>query len=802
MLRPFRLLWKSPAFAAVAILTLALGIGANTAIFSVIHAVLLRPVPYPEGERLVILTQSDSNQPNISVSFPDYLDWRKDNASFAHLAIARRESFNLSGVEGRDPEQVQGALATANFFPVIGLAPQLGRAYTEAEDRVGGPALVVISHRLWQRVWQGDPNILGRAVNFGGEARTVIGVMPPEMASPRVVDAWFPLMRRTDNPGWQARGNHPGLTGWGRLKPGVTTEQARLEMKGIAARLEQAYPDTNSKIGVNVAPFLENQVGEYRSSLGLLLGAVGLVLLIACANLANLLAARGQSRAREFAVRTAIGAGRGQIIRQLLGESLVIALLGGALGVLIAWLGRDLLVALSPAGVARFQQVRLDWVVLCFAFGLSLLTSVLFGLWPAWQASRADVQLALKSGAHGGSDSRSARRSRAWFIIGEVALTLVLLSAAGLVLKSFARVQGVPLGFEPRGLLTAQVSLPSPAYADDKKTVAFAEALLEKMRALPGVEHAAIGAQPPMMTGWQTSFVPEGAPEPKPGQAPSAEMDVVMGDYFPALRATLLRGRLFDARDREDAPLVMIVDQSFADRWFPGEDPIGKRVAINNDDSGKKFRTIVGVVARMRVYGFDEGTAKLPLAYLPQAQNAAQGLVLLLRTSASPQALEKPLRAAVASLDAAQPVWDLRPMQERVQDTWAAPRLMAFLLGVFAGLALLLSAVGLYGVMAHDGLRRLREIGVRLALGARPDQIRGMMIRHGMRLLLIGVGLGLLGTLAVTPLLQSQLHGVGALDPLVLLGVCAILVLAALLSVWPPARRASKTSPLEVLRAE
>ena len=481
----------------------------------------------------------------------------------------------------------------------------------------------------------------------------------------------------------------------------------------------------------------------------------------------------------------------------------MIALLGGALGVLIAWLGRDLLMALAPAGVARFQQVRLDWVVLLFAFALSLCTSVLFGLWPAWQASRADVQLALKSGAHGGSDSRSARRSRAGFIVGEVALTLVLLSAAGLVLKSFARVQGVSLGFEPRGLLTAQVSLPSPAYADDKKTVAFCEALLEKMRALPGVEYAAIGAQPPMMTGWQTTFQVEGAPEPKPGQAPSAEMDVVMGDYFPALRATLLRGRVFNSGDRADAPLVMLVDQTFAERWFPGEDPIGKRVAINNaEDGAKRWRTIVGVAARMRVYGYDEGTAKLPLAYLPQAQDTAQGLVLLLRTSASPQALDKPLRAAVASLDATQPVFDLRPMQERVQETWAAPRLMAFLLGAFAGLALLLSAVGLYGVMAHDGLRRLREIGVRLALGAQPAQIRAMMIAHGMRLLLAGVALGLAGVFALAPFLRSQLYDVGALDPLVLGIGCLVLALAAFLSVWPPARRAAKTSPLEVLRAE
>ena len=401
----FRQLRKSPGFTCVAILTLALGIGANTAIFSVIYAVLLRPLPYPEADRLMIVTETGASVPQIPVSFPDYVDWKRDNTVFEEIAISRRESFNLSGLEGRAPEQVSGALVTANFFKVIGLNPQQGRVFTEEEDRVGGPLLTVISDRLWGRIFSRDPNVLGRTVNFGNQPYTIIGIMPPQMFSPRTVDVWFPLMRRTDNPIWQTRDNHPGLFGWARLKKGVTQEKALNELKQIAARLAHQYPDSNSSVGVTVTPLLENQVGDYRDSLTLLLGAVGLVLLIACANLANLLAARGAARAREFAVRAAVGASRWQIIRQLLIESIVLALIGGALGICLAAWGRDLLVALSPADVPRFQDLPLDGRVLSFSLALSMVTGLLFGLWPAWHISRADIQLALKSGGHGSSDA-------------------------------------------------------------------------------------------------------------------------------------------------------------------------------------------------------------------------------------------------------------------------------------------------------------------------------------------------------------------------------------------------------------
>ena len=563
----FRQLRKSPGFTFVAVITLALGIGANTAIFSVINAVLLQPLPYPDANRIMSLNEF-SGGTNTSIAFPDYVDWRRDNTVFEHLAISRRDSRNLSGIQGREPERVGAAYVTANFFKVIGLAPELGRVFTDEEDKVGGPALAVISDRLWQRTFQRDPAVLGRSVSFHNQIYTVVGVMPAAMTSPQETDVWFPIMRRSNNAGWLNRANHPMMFVWGRLKPGVTVQQARTEMKAIAARLEKQYPETNAGQSAVVTPLLENLVGDYRKNLTLLLGAVGLVLLIACANLANLFAARGAARAREFAIRAAVGASRGQIIRQLLIESLIVAVLGGAVGFLFALWGRDALVALGPQGVERFHNLQFDARVLGFTFLLACLTSVAFGLWPAWRSSRADVQLALKAGGHGSSDSRSARRTRDLLIVGEIALTLVLLSSAGLVLKSFARVQALSLGFEPRGLLTARIDLPFNIYSTADKVTPFARTLLEKIRALPGVEQAALSANPPLLSGWQIPFSHEGENLP-PAQRPSAESEVVTPDYFSTLRATLLRGRTLNDHDTKTSPPVVVIDQTLAEQFFP-----------------------------------------------------------------------------------------------------------------------------------------------------------------------------------------------------------------------------------------
>ena len=794
-----RMLVKSPGFSLIAIITLALGIGANTAIFSVINAVLLQPLPYPDANRIMALNEFSGGTMS-AIAFPDYIDWRRDNTVFENLAISRRESRNLSGVSGREPERVGAAYVTANFFKVIGLAPELGRTFTEEEDKVGGPALAVISDQLWQRVFQRDLAVLGRSLSFHNQIYTVVGVMPAAMTSPQETDVWFPIMRRS--PAWQNRAWHPMMFGWGRLKPGVSLQEARTEMKAIAARLAKQYPETNAGQSAVVTPLLENLVGEYRKNLALLLGAVALVLLIACANLANLFAARGAARAREFAIRAAVGARRGQIIRQLLTESFMVAVLGGVLGFFIALWGRDALVALGPQGVERFHNLHFDARVLGFTFLLACLTSIAFGLWPAWHTSRADLHLALKAGGHGSSDSHSARRTRDLLIVGEVALTLVLLSSAGLVLKSFARVRALSLGFEPQGLLTARIDLPFNIYSDAGKIAPFTHALLEKIRALPGVEQAALGANPPLLSGWQIPFSKEGE-KLAPAQQPSTECEVVSPDYFSTLRTPLLRGRALNDRDTRNAPLVVVIDQTFAEQVFPGQDPIGQRLMMEPFDEGEgsSLFQIVGVVARMKFHGFDD-TAPLPVAYFSLDQVKRTTQVLFVRAGSRAKALEKTVREIVSSVDPAQPVFDVRMMQERVEDTWSTQRLLTFLLTTFAGLALALATIGLYGVIAYTSLRRGREIGVRLALGAQRSQIQNLILSHGMKLLLAGVVLGIGGAIVLARVLRSVLFEVQPGDPGIYFLVGAVLFCATMAASWLPARRASRVDPMVTLRSE
>ena len=796
----FRQLRKSPGFAFVAVLTLALGIGANSAIFSVINAVLLRPLPYPEANRIVTLSEATPQQPEISVSWPNYLDWKTESTVFESLAIGRRESFNLSGLENRGPERLSGFVVTAAFFKVIGLQPQIGRVFSEDEDKPGGQRLAVISDALWQRAFHRDPAILGRSINLHDQLYTVLGVMPPEMTSPSGVDVWLPLLRRVPD-GW-LRSMHPNLFAWGRLKKGVNVSQAQAQMKSIAAGLERKYYADNAGISVVVKSLLENQVGPYRKNLGLLLAAVGFVLLIACANLANLLAVRGAARAREFAVRGALGASRVQIVRQLLAESLLIALLGGLCGFMLAFWGRDAVVALSPGNVPRLQEVALDGRVLAFTFGLALLTNFLFGLWPARLAAKADLQLALKAGAHGSSDSLGARRTRHWLVVGEIALTLVLLIAAALVLKSFARTQSLALGFEPRGVLTASLDLPFRIYTSTEKIAAFSERVLEKVRALPGVVDAAFDSSPPLTSRWQTGFLREGAPEPPPDLALNADTEVVTANYFSTMRASLLRGRAFNEHDTGSTTPVTIIDQLLADQIFHGENPIGKRLRMDPGDTGKnQMWQIVGVVRRIKARAFDD-IDTLPVVYFPQRQVERTNYVLLVRASVAPGSLEKPVREIVASIDPAQPVFEVRSMLQRVQETWAASRFISILLLTFAGLALLLSMIGLYGVLAYSALRRLREIGIRFAVGAQRSDIYALILGQGVRLLGLGLTIGVFGALLSSRVLGSFLFEVNALDPAIYLGISVLLACAALLACWLPARRAGRVNPIVVLRSE
>jgi putative ABC transport system permease protein len=797
------MLRKQPGFSAIAILTLALGIGANTAIFSIVNAVLLRPLPYPDADRIMVLNESSGPSQDFSVALPDYFDWRNDNTVFEHLAATHKESRNLSGIPGRDPERVSCASVTRNFFSVVGVSPEIGRLFSEEEDKVGAPPVVVISDRLWQRAFNRDPSVLGRSITLHDQNFTVIGVMPPQVTSPQDSDVWLSMMRRSNNPVWMQRFIHPMIYVWGKLKPGVTLEQARTEMKGIAARLEQAYPETNKQVYAVVTPLLENLVGKYRTNLGLLLGAVGLVLLIACANLANLFAARGAARSREFAIHAAVGATRGQIVKKLLIESFVIALLGGALGFFLAIWVRDGLIALSPGDVSRFRQISFDLPVLGFTFLVASLTTVFFGLWPAWHASHADVQLALKAGSAGSGDPPSAKRVRDWLVISEIALTLTLLVAAGLVLKSFSRLQSLSLGYEPRALLTARFELPWQKYNDRDKINTFAKALLDKVRGLPGVQNAAVSSNGPLMGGWQTGFWREENPRPQPSDMLNSDLEVVGGDYFSTLKVPLLRGRAFNERDTKNSPRVIIIDQAMAEQYFPGENPIGKRLGVDpgNDNESYVMSEIVGVVARMRFHAIDE-MAPLPVIYCSLGQAQRTSLTLFVRSTMASAALERAVRDAVTSIDSSLPVFDPRPMSDRVHETWGAQRLLSFLFSIFAGLALMLATIGLYGLLAYTTLKRVPEIGIRIALGARPAQIRALILSHGMQLLLIGSVIGLVAAFALSRVLQSVLFEVKGIDPRIYLGVGLILFGATFLAAWIPARRASRIDPIVALHTE
>ena len=797
------MLRKQPGFSVIAILTLALGIGANTAIFSIVNAVLLRPLPYPDADRIMVLNESSGPGQDYSVALPDYFDWRNDNTVFEHLAATHKESRNLSGIPGRDPERVSCASVTRNFFNVIGLPPKIGRTFSEDEDKVGAPPVVVISDRLWQRAFNREPAVLGRSITLHDQNYMVIGVMPPQVTSPQDTDVWLSLMRRSNNPIWMQRFIHPMIYVWGKLKPGVTLEQARSEMKTIAARLEKAYPETNGKETAIVTPLLENLVGKYRINLTLLLGAVGLVLLIACANLANLFAARGAARAREFAIHAAVGATRGQILKKLLIESFFIALIGGAIGFFMAVWVRDGLIALSPGDVSRFQQVSFDLRVLAFTFLIASFTTLLFGLWPAWQASHADIQLALKAGSAGSGDPPSAKRARDWLGISEIALTLTLLVAASLVLESFSRLQSLSLGYEPRALFTTRFELPWQKYNNRDKINIFAKALLDKVRGLPGVQNAAVSSNGPLMGGWQTGFWREENPRPQPSDMLNSDLEVVVGDYFSTLKVPLLRGRAFNERDTKDSPRVIIIDQAMAEQYFHGENPIGKRLGVDlgNDEEGWVMSEIVGVVAHMRFHTIDE-MAPLPVIYCSLGQAQRTSLTLFVRSTMASAALERAVRDAVTSINSSIPVFDAQPMSDRVRETWGAQRLLSFLFSVFAGLALVLATIGLYGLLAYTTLKRVPEIGIRLALGARPAQIRALILSHGLQLLLIGSVIGLIAAFALSRALQSVLFEVKGIDPRIYLGVGLILFGATLLAAWIPARRASRVDPIVALHTE
>jgi putative ABC transport system permease protein len=807
----FRQLIKNPGFTIIAALALALGIGANTAIFSVVNAVLIRPLPYPEPERLIVLRERSDTFEWGAVSYPNYLDWREAQRSFTDLALFRRDNYNLATPKGgAEPGQVGGARVTSNFLSIMGLPARIGRDFMENDDLPGSAKVVMISERLWQERFGGSPTVLGEKLIVDAVPREIVGVFPSALRYPRNTDVIIPLSELRVAENVLQRDNHPGFNAIGRLKPGVTLQQAAADLENIARELERKYPESNTNRRIRSQPLLEVAVGDYRHALNLLLAAVGCVLLIACANVANLQLARALARSKELAVRAALGASRWRLARQLLTESSVLAFVGATFGVILAIWCLDAILALSPPKVPRFHETRIDLRALIFTASVALGSGLLVGIWPAWQISRtASLTNALhEASTRGGSGGLRRHRARAMLVVTQVALAVILLAGAGLTLKSFWRAQQEPLGFEPRGILTMLIGLPKARYDKPEKIAAFYAQLLDRVRTLPGVDSAAIGANIPFDdTEWDSSFHLTGTPQAKPGQEPQAENNVVSPDYFRVIGMSILRGRGFGPEDIAGRPRSVIIDESFAKRYFPNVDPIGQHLDDNQSmEKNPSPVTIVGVVPRTRNEPPGEENVEklhLPQIYFCAAQFSQEENSLLVKVSSGdPLALDGAVKKEVMALDPDQPVASVSTMEKNIGGSLAARRLTMTLLGAFAGLALVLASVGLYGVMALSVTQRTRELGIRMALGAARSDVFRLVLGQGVALVSLGIGLGLIGALAASRALSSLLYGVGALDFSALAIAIASLATVALLACWLPARRATLVDPIEALRTE
>jgi putative ABC transport system permease protein len=784
-----RLLLKKPGFTLIAVLTLALGIGANTAIFSVLNAVLLKPLPYREPEQLITARSNESTL--------DLEDLRAWNQSFSAIAGINRRPMDYTG--GAEPLQVSAGLVTGSYFATLGVNAAMGRTINENDDKQGGTRVVVLGHEIWQQHFGGKPDVIGQTLPLSGNSYTVVGVMPAGFKSPRDDSGlWLPL-RVADPLGSAYRGVHY-LHTYLRLKPGVTLSQAVAEMGLLDKRLAQAFPAENKNRRTVLIPLYERIVGPTRTALWVLFGAVGLVLLIACANFANLLLARGAAREQELVIRQAMGAGRGRLLRQLLTESALLACLGGAAGLLLAWWGVEALVALKPENLPRLESISLDGRVFGFALAVSLLTGIVFGLAPAWLATRLNVSAALKEGGRG-AVSGARHRLRSALVVAELALALILLVGAGLLIKSFWQLRTIQPGFNPNNLLTMRVELPEARYREIEKQAQFRRTLLDSLNTVSGVQ-AALVSEVPLAGEWLThDFTREGW-QLKPGDEPDVHTRSIEGDYFRTMQIPLLAGRDFTSQDKADAPQVGIVNQTLANRYFPNEDPIGKRVRWARDEQ-VNWITIVGVAGDIKQFGLD--IPEEPAVYTPYPQSGRawkRWMVLTVRTQGEPARFADAVKQAVWKLDPQLPLTKVRSMSEVVALSLDERRFNLLLLGVFAAVALALAASGIYGVIAYAVTQRTHEIGVRMALGARTQDVLALIVKQGAKLALAGTGLGLIGALALTRWLRTLLFGVSVTDPATFAVIALLLLGVALLASYLPARRAAKVDPLVALRYE
>ncbi len=811
-----RQLVKNLGFTSVAVLTLALGIGANTAIFSVVNAVLLKPLPFPQADRLVAIGSTDTRNPQSkielnSLSYADFFDFREQNRSFASMSAYRDISLALTGEGGAT--SIRGIKATADFFDVLGVRPNLGRSFTRADDQAGGGPgglKIILSQDFWKRQFGGDRNVIGRTIELDRRGYTIVGVMPPHFQFPiqnDPIDFYVTVAEdatTTDGskPATEQRGSH-FLQAIGRLKAGVTVAQADSDLSSIAADLAKKYPDTNTHFGVAVKPLREELIGDVRTALYVLFGAVVCVLLIANANVANLLLARASVRGKEIAVRAAIGASRGRIVRQLLTESLVLAAVGGVIGLLFAEWGTAALVKAVPQNIPRISNIQLDGAVLAFTLLVSLVTGIVFGLVPAWQASHVDLNSSLKSGGRTGGVGEHKARMRNALVMAEVALALVLLVCAGLLIQSFVRLGRVPVGVQTERLLTARISLPDTAYPHNPNIIAFFDQLLPRVRAIPGVDSASTIVPLPLSGGnMVTSF--DNADHPLPeGQRPGAPVRLIWTDYFKTMGIPVRQGRVFDQRDQLDSAPVVIVNERFAQKYFPGENPIGKRIqpGFSADDKGEKMREIVGVVGNVKHLSLKNEDS--PEMYLPETQIPFNIVSLVVRTRVSdPGAITSAIRKELAAIDQSIPLTSVRVFDEYISKSLARPRFNALLLSIFAGTALVLTAIGIYGVMAYSVAQRTNEIGIRIALGAAKSAIFRLVVGQAMGLVGISLLIGLVGAFAATRLLNTMLFGVGAWDPITFGAIVFVLAAVAFIAAWLPARRAAAVDPVIALRSE